>query len=134
MKRVLMVAVLAASSSLAQAQAVNVTLSEFKLALGRDTVPAGSVTFRVKNAGKMNHAFYVRGPGVEKGTREIPAGQETPLTLTLKPGTYEVFCPVSDLSHKIAGMSGTLVVTAAEKPVAPKKPEAKAAVPKKPGG
>ena len=124
MKRILIAAALAATASVAQAQAVTVTLTEFKLALGRDTVPAGSVTFRVKNVGKMNHALYVRGPGVEKGSREIPAGQETPLTLTLKPGAYEVYCPVSDLSHKMAGMSGTLVVTAAEKPAPPKKPDA----------
>ena len=121
MNRILIVAALAASASVARAQAVTVTLSEFKLALGRDTVLAGSVTFRVKNSGKMNHAFYVRGPGVEKGSREISAGQEAPLTLTLKPGTYEVFCPVSDLSHKMAGMSGTLVVTPADKPAVPKK-------------
>ena len=133
MKRILIAAALAACSSVAQAQAVTVTLTEFKVVLARDTVPAGSVTFRVKNAGKMTHALYVRGPGVEKGSREIPAGQETPLTLTLKPGTYEVFCPVSDLSHKMAGMADTLVVTAAEKPAVPaKKPEAKPAAPGKP--
>jgi hypothetical protein len=41
----------------------------------------------VKNAGTMTHAFYVRGECVAKGSREIPAGQETALTVTLKPGT-----------------------------------------------
>ena len=119
MNRILIVAALVASSSVARAQAVTVTLSEWKLELGRDTVAAGPVTFKLKNAGTMNHAFYVRGEGFAKGSKEVPAGQEAPLTLTLKPGTYEVYCPLADLTHKMAGMSRKLVVTAA---AAPKKP------------
>ena len=122
MTRILIVVALAASSSVATAQAVTVTLSEFTVALARDTVRAGSVTFNVKNSGTMTHAFYVRGDGVDKGTREIPVRQEAPLTVTLKPGTYEVFCPMSDLSHKMAGMKRNLVVTPGDNPAAPKKP------------
>jgi plastocyanin len=127
MNRILIVAAVVASASVAhasvaKAQTVNVTLSEWKLELGRDTVPAGPVTFRVKNAGTMNHAFYVRGDGFAKGSKEIPAGQDAPLTLTLKPGTYEVYCPLADLTHKMAGMSRKLVVTAGSTPAVPKKP------------
>ena len=51
MNRFLIVAALAASSSVAGAQAVTVTLSEWKVAMARDTVRAGSVTFRVTNGG-----------------------------------------------------------------------------------
>jgi uncharacterized cupredoxin-like copper-binding protein len=80
------------------------------------------VTFKVRNAGTMSHGFYVKGTGFGKGSREIPAGQEAPLTLTLKPGTYEVYCPMSDMSHKMAGMSHTLVVTGGDKPAETKKP------------
>jgi plastocyanin len=123
MNRFLIIAALAASSSVATAQAVTVTLLEWKIALGRDTVPTGSVTFRVKNAGTITHGFYVRGDGVDKGSREIPAGQDAPLTVTLKPGTYEVFCPMSDMSHKMAGMVRKLVVTPGDTPAAPKKPD-----------
>jgi uncharacterized cupredoxin-like copper-binding protein len=117
------VAALAALSSVAKAQPVAVTLSEWKVGLGRDTVRAGSVTFRLKNAGKMTHGFYVRGEGVDKGARELEAGQEGSLTVTLKPGTYEVFCPMSDLSHKAAGMSRKLVVVPDDKPAEAKKPD-----------
>jgi plastocyanin len=124
MNRILIVAALAVSASLATAQAVNVTLSEWKVGLDRDTVPAGSLTFRVKNSGTMTHGFYVRGEGVAKGSREIPAGQETALTVTLKPGTYELYCPLSDLTHKMAGMSRALVVTADDKPAVLEKPAA----------
>lgn len=122
MTRILIVAAFAASSSVATAQAVTVTLSEWKVGLARDTVQAGSVTFKVKNSGTMTHGFYVRGDGVDKGSREIPAGQEASLTVTLKPGTYEVFCPMSDLSHKAAGMSRKLVVTPGDRPAEAKKP------------
>jgi uncharacterized cupredoxin-like copper-binding protein len=123
MTRILIVAALAASSSVVTAQAVPVTLSEFTVGLGRDTVRAGSVTFRVKNSGRMTHGFYVRGEGVDKGSREIEAGQEASLTVTLKPGTYEVFCPMADLSHKAAGMTRKLIVTPGDAPAVQKKPD-----------
>jgi len=122
MNRILIAAALAATSSAAGAQAVAVTLTEWKVGLSRDTVHAGPVTFRVTNNGTITHGFYVRGDGVDKGTREIPAKQSASLLVTVKPGTYEVFCPMSDDSHKLAGMKHTLVVLAAE-PAAAKKPD-----------
>lgn len=113
---IIMLAALATTASLAGAQSVTVTLSEWKIGLARDTVPAGAVTFEVNNTGQMTHGFYVKGNGVDKGTREIPARQSGSLTLTLKPGTYELFCPMSEESHKQAGMSRKLVVTPTDKP------------------
>ena len=86
MSRLLIVAALAVSSSVAAAQGVSVTLTEWKLSLSRDTVKAGPVTFRVTNGGAMSHAFYVRGAGVDKGTRDIAKGESGSLTVTLKPG------------------------------------------------
>lgn len=119
MTRLLIVAAFAVTSSIANAQSVTVTLSEWKIALSHDTVRAGAVTFEVKNTGQMTHAFHVRGDGVDKGTREIPVRQAGSLTLTLKPGTYEVYCPMSEESHKQAGMARKLIVTPADKPAAP---------------
>ena len=122
MTRMLFVVALVAFSSAASAQGVAVTLSEWKIELARDTVRAGVVTFRVTNAGTVTHGFYIRGDGVDKGTREIPSRESASLTVTLKAGTYEVFCPMSDLSHKAAGMSRKLVVTTADSTVTPRKP------------
>ena len=124
MNRFFIGAALAVSSSVAAAQGVAVKLTEWKLDMPKDTVKAGAVTFNVSNAGSMSHGFYVRGPGVAKGTRDLAKGESASLTLTLKTGTYDVYCPMSDGSHKLAGMSKTLVVVAA--PVA-------AAAKKKPG-
>ena len=123
MKRILfVVAALAGTSAAASAQSVNVTLSEWKVVSTRDTVPAGRVTFQVTNSGSMNHSLYILGDSVDRGTRDIPARQTASLTVTLKPGTYELFCPMSEESHKKAGMTRKLVVTAGDPPAVPKKP------------
>jgi plastocyanin len=90
--------------------------------MARDTVPAGPVTFRLSNKGTVTHGFFVRGEGIAKGSREIPAGESASFSLTLKPGTYEVYCPMSDNSHKAAGMVRKLVATGVATPPAPKKP------------
>lgn len=116
MKRLLLVAALAAFSSVASAQDVSVTLSEWKMRVSRDTVPAGMVTFQVKNMGAMSHALQVSGPGVDKGTRQIAVKELGTLSLTLKAGTYELSCPLAEGSHKMAGMKHTLVVTGAGAP------------------
>ena len=123
MTRMFIVAALAAFSSVAAAQSVRVpvTLTEWKVDTKSDTVPSGSVTFRVTNDGSMLHAFHVEGAGVDKETRQIAKGESASLVLNLKPGTYELYCPMSDLSHKKAGMTRKLTVVAAAA-AAPKKP------------
>jgi uncharacterized cupredoxin-like copper-binding protein len=123
MRRIVFVAALVAASSVANAQPIAVTLSEFKVGLSKDTVKAGVVTFRVKNTGAISHGFWVTdGNKLDKGTPDIPAGQEATLTVTLKAGVYDAYCPVSDLSHQKAGMTRKLVVLPADAPAAPKKP------------
>ncbi len=114
-------AAVAISSTAAVAQAVPVTLTEFKIEMGRDTVSAGTVKFNIKNEGATTHGFYIKGEGANKGSREIAAGESASFSLALKPGTYEVYCPLADLSHKKAGMSRTLVVVAAAAPAPTKK-------------
>src|SRR5689334_18559492 len=118
MRFLVALAAVAISSTAAAAQAVPVTLSEFKIEMGRDTVKAGTVKFNIKNEGTTTHAFYVKGDGANKGSREVAAGESASFSLPLKPGTYEIYCPLADLSHKKAGMSRTLVVVAAAAPAA----------------
>jgi plastocyanin len=112
------IAAVAAFSSGAAAQDISVTLTEWKLRLSTDTVPAGAVTFEVTNRGTVGHAIQVVGPGVDKGTRQIGAREVATLTVTLKPGSYDIFCPLAEGSHKSAGMSKTLVVIAGATPPA----------------
>ena len=91
---------------------VSATLTEWEVQLSQDTVPAGDVTFRVANAGTMEHALEVEGQGIEEETAHIPPGRNATLTVSLQPGTYEVYCPVVSEAgnHQQLGMTTQLVV------------------------
>ena len=71
------------------------------------TAKAGTVTFTFNNPSQVPHAFEVEGNGVEKETDVVTQG-EASVTVDLKPGTYEYYCPVGQ--HRQAGMEGTLTV------------------------
>jgi plastocyanin len=89
---------------------VSARLSEWTIKLSETTVPAGPVTFTVTNGGSIPHAFEVEGQGAEQETPLIQPGASATLTLTLEPGTYEVYCPVGENSHKKLGMEAHLQV------------------------
>ena len=89
-------------------------MSEWKVEVSAATVPAGLVVFRLANAGQIEHAFEVEGKGLEKRSEPIVAGAEGTLNVTLKPGRYELYCPVGSGAHKQAGMKTTITVTAEE--------------------
>jgi hypothetical protein len=90
--------------------AVTAKLSEWKVELSESKIGEGSVTFTVSNAGSIPHAFEVEGHGIEQQTSLIQPGSIATLTLTLHPGTYEVYCPVGEDSHKKLGMETHLQV------------------------
>src|SRR2546426_10093944 len=92
---------------------VNVRLSEWKVELSQQTIATGAVRFTVTNAGSIPHGFEVEGQGIEKEIETIQPGATDTLTLTLKPGTYEVYCPVGEDSHKKLGMETHLKVAGA---------------------
>ncbi|OXY98735.1 hypothetical protein BEK98_07825 [Streptomyces diastatochromogenes] len=82
---------------------VTVTESEFMLKLSRTSFTPGTYTFVADNHGTITHALSIDGPGVEDArTKDIPAGHSATVTVTLKKGTYDVYCPVD--SHKQMGM------------------------------
>lgn len=93
-----------------RAPSVDAKLSEWKVELSAPTVAPGPVTFTVTNGGTIPHAFEVEGRGIERATALIQPGATAELTLTLKPGTYEVYCPVGQDSHMMLGMATHLVV------------------------
>jgi plastocyanin len=71
------------------------------------TAKAGKVTFTFSNPSQVPHAFEVEGSGVEEETDTITEG-EASVTVDLKAGSYEYYCPVGQ--HRAAGMEGTLTV------------------------
>src|SRR5512143_3636598 len=93
---------------------VSATLSEWKVELSERHVPAGKVTFSLTNSGSVPHQFEVEGQGIEKEAPLIQPGATATLTLTLKPGHYEIYCPVGNGSHKHLGMETALDVGSGE--------------------
>jgi hypothetical protein len=89
---------------------VHVSLSEWKVSLTPKEVPPGPVVFEVSNSGKVPHAFEIEGHGLEKSTSRIKPGASATLTLDLRAGTYEAYCPVGNGSHKMLGMLNHLSV------------------------
>jgi plastocyanin len=94
----------------AHPESLTAKLSEWKIELSQATVPAGPVTFTVMNQGSIPHAFEVQGHGTEQETKVIQPGSSATITLTLQPGSYEVYCPVGGDSHKKLGMETELKV------------------------
>jgi hypothetical protein len=89
---------------------VRVTLSEWTVRLSIQAVAAGPVRFAVTNGGSIPHALEIEGQGIERETRQIQPGDSATLALTLRAGTYEVYCPVGEGSHKKLGMVARLLV------------------------
>ena len=88
----------------------DVNLKEYEI-LMPDSVPAGSVTFKVKNTGSHDHSFLIKGTGVDQGLGgPLKTGETKDLTVTLTAGTYDIECPVT--GHAALGMRRKLTVTA----------------------
>jgi uncharacterized cupredoxin-like copper-binding protein len=94
----------------AAGEMVDVSLFEWGIDMPT-TLSAGTITFNVTNDGTLPHNFEVEGRGIEE---ELPAnlepGESGTLELTLEPGTYEVYCPVGEGSHRQQGMELELTV------------------------
>jgi uncharacterized cupredoxin-like copper-binding protein len=74
------------------------------------TAKAGNVTIALSNpsASQIPHGISVEGNGVDKDGQVVQGGGTSTVSVTLKPGKYEFYCPVP--GHKAAGMKGTLTV------------------------
>ena len=89
--------------------AVAIAASEFKFTPSNVDVKAGRVTFRLRNDGGAPHALEIEGQGIEEETRVIQGGQSATLSVELKPGRYEMYCPVGN--HRAMGMEGEVTVS-----------------------
>jgi uncharacterized cupredoxin-like copper-binding protein len=108
-----------------QSATVSVTLKEMKISLSRTHVPAGKVSFVVKNSGTIEHEMVVvRKPrsgklrvvhfkaaedGAVGEVEDLEVGKVRKLTLTLQRGRYVLICNLP--GHYQLGMRADLVVT-----------------------
>lgn len=111
-----------------QGGTVSATVSDMKVTVDRTSVPAGAVTFVVKNTGAVVHELVVLQTDVaqdkiamdmdeagkmdETGnvgeTGDVDAGQSKTFTVTLPAGHYVLMC--NEIGHYAAGMHMTFTV------------------------
>ncbi len=68
----------------------------------------GKVTVVLDNPSSVPHAIEVEGEGLEEEGKTVGKGGVSKVTVDLKAGEYEYYCPVGN--HQAAGMEGTLTV------------------------
>ena len=68
----------------------------------------GTYTFEAMNNGQTEHALEIEGNGVEKATETLAPGSKGTITVELKMGEYEMYCPID--SHRDRGMDGSIDV------------------------
>ncbi len=89
---------------------VAVTETEFKIDIPQTAFTAGAYTFNITNSGKFKHNVVVAASdGTTVKSDTLAPGTTGDLNVTLKPGTYEVYCGVP--THKGKGMDLTITVT-----------------------
>jgi uncharacterized cupredoxin-like copper-binding protein len=94
----------------ANTQVLKLSADKSKLKFNTRSLAAGrgTVTLVMANPSGLPHAIAVEGKGIDKRGKTVQKGGTSKLTVTLKKGTYDFYCPVP--GHKAAGMQGKLVV------------------------
>ncbi|QSB15292.1 hypothetical protein JQS43_02705 [Natronosporangium hydrolyticum] len=78
-----------------EAAEVPVILVDDEVLLPATIFPAGTYTFVVEQEGQEPHLLSIEGPGVSSSTSEVaPGASPEQLTVTLEPGTYELWSSV----------------------------------------
>ena len=96
-----------AATPAAHAQQLDVTESEWKIQLPATAqLKAGTYTFVVKNAGQVPHDLVIEG--LPDRTPLIKPGATATLKVTLKAGSYTLYCSVT--GHRALGMVAKLAV------------------------
>jgi len=112
----------AAKEAPAHGGTVNATLTDMKVAVDKTSIPAGEITFVVKNSGAVMHELVViqtdvsqdklamnmdeAGKMDETGnvgeTGDVNAGESKTFTVTLPAGHYVLMC--NEVGHYASGM------------------------------
>jgi plastocyanin len=88
---------------------VGVGLDEYLITPQDVSVPAGRVTFRVVNHGRLRHSFRLWGANEEPvAVKSLFPGDTASRTADLEPGEYRMVCTI--MNHAELGMTGRLIV------------------------
>jgi len=94
----------AATTAGSTGRQVTAVETEYHIQLSTTSLQPGLTTFVAMNKGKVAHSLEVDGPGVsdKRVTGTVAPGSSMQLTVTLRKGSYEIYCPVD--GHKGLGM------------------------------
>lgn len=98
----------------APVHALKAELREWKISLDNPRVSSGPVTIEIHNSGAAAHSFEIEGNGIEQRTRPVARDSTVTLSVDLKPGQYEIYCPLGAGLHRRMGMKADLTVQAEE--------------------
>lgn len=90
---------------------ISVKETEYTFAPSALTLKPGTYTITVSNVGQFPHDLHVavESDGTEMGgSTVVMAGHSNSFTVTLKSGTYRMWCAVD--AHRSLGMQGTITV------------------------
>jgi plastocyanin len=107
---VVLVLALGTAAAVQAASTVRLKASTTALRFNVRTLRAthGRVTVVMTNPSSTRHGIAVEGHGVDRDGKIVGRGKTSRVTVTLKKGTYQFYCPVP--GHKAAGMRGKLIV------------------------
>ena len=92
----------------ARGTTVKVTEREYRIGLSAKSLPAGTVTFSVHNAGHIPHQLDLSGAGLARTVHvaTIAPGKTRSVTVKLTGGTLALWCPLP--GHASLGMKASL--------------------------
>jgi plastocyanin len=70
---------------------------------------AGEVTIVMENPSSVPHNVALKGGGVDEKGEIVGKGEQSEVSATVEPGSYEFYCSVP--GHEAAGMKGELTVS-----------------------
>jgi uncharacterized cupredoxin-like copper-binding protein len=70
---------------------------------------AGEVQIVMENPSSIPHNIAIKGNGVDEKGEIVGKGEQSEVSATVEPGTYEFYCSVP--GHEAAGMKGELTVS-----------------------
>jgi uncharacterized cupredoxin-like copper-binding protein len=91
--------------------AVTATETEFHIALSAKSFSPGTYKFTAVDKGHLQHNLVINGPGVSqvKTAGLLSPGQSASVTVTLRKGSYDIYCGVP--GHKAEGMNVNITVS-----------------------
>src|SRR5437764_3581422 len=99
-----------APTAAATPQSISFSEAEFTITPATMTLKPGTYVFQARNTGRFPHDLHIQPQGESDLASSVvmQSGQSANFQVTLKKGTYAIYCAVP--GHRQRGMEGTVTV------------------------